>query len=110
MSIRTSLTFSESVSPANQSQEQIKSMVDMTKVEREDDMQNSRSAGENVLDSAPSQHSRSAGENVLTSSPSQQDTEGVPAVFSFKKLRVAESSRASEKISSFHLRGHSSTR
>jgi hypothetical protein len=80
MSIRTSLTFSDSASPAKQSQEQIMNMVDMNKVEREDDMQNSRSAGE----------------NVLASSPSQQDAEGVPAVFSFKKLRAAESSRASE--------------
>jgi hypothetical protein len=71
-------------------------MVDMNKVERNDDMQNSRSAGENVLASAPSHHSRSAGENVLVSSPSQQDDEGVPAVFSFKKLRAAESSRVSE--------------
>jgi hypothetical protein len=71
-------------------------MVDMNKVEREDDMQNSRSAGENVLTSAPSQHSRSAGENVLASSPSQQDDEGVPAVFSFKKLHTVESSRSSE--------------
>jgi hypothetical protein len=96
MSIRTSLTFSASVSPAKQTQEQIKNMVDMNKVEREDDMQNSRSAGENVLTSAPSQHSRSAGENVLASSPSQQDDEGVPAVFSFKKLRTVESSRSSE--------------
>ena len=78
--IRTSLTFSESASPAKQSQKQIMNMVDMNKVEREDDMQNSRSAGE----------------NVLASSPSQQDAEGVPAVFSFKKLRAAESSRASE--------------
>jgi hypothetical protein len=96
MSIRTSLTFSESASQAKQSQEQIKNMVDMNKVEREDDMQISRSAGENVLASAPSQHSRSAGENVLASSPSQQDAKGVPVVFSFKKLRADESSRASE--------------
>jgi len=80
MSIRTSLTFSESASPAKQSQEQIMNMVDMNKVEREDDMQISRSAGE----------------NVLASSPSQQGAEGVPAVFSFKKLRAAELSRASE--------------
>jgi hypothetical protein len=80
MSIRTSLTFSESASPAKQSQEQIMNMVDMNKVEREDDMQNSGSAGE----------------NVLASSPSQQGAEGVPAVFSFKKLRAAELSRASE--------------
>jgi len=80
MSIRTSLTFSESASPAKQSQEQIMNMVDMNKVEREDDMQISRSAGE----------------NVLASSPSQQGAEGVPAVFSFKKLRTAELSRASE--------------
>jgi hypothetical protein len=66
--------------------EQIKNMVDMNKVEREDDMQNSRSAGENVLASAPSQHSRSAGEHVLASSPAQRDAEGVQAVFSFMKL------------------------
>ena len=42
------------------------------------------------------QNSRSAREKVLASSPSQQDAKGVPAAFSFKELRAAGSSRASE--------------
>jgi hypothetical protein len=54
MSIQTSMTFSESVSPTKQSQDQFMNKVDMNKVERVDDiqrvddMQNSRNVVENV--------------------------------------------------------------